>query len=54
MFFPDSIDFFKDVGEVVHVRLICNLMGNHVGTGFVEFASADEAKKVRSLFYFND
>uniref|UniRef100_M4DR24 RRM domain-containing protein n=1 Tax=Brassica campestris TaxID=3711 RepID=M4DR24_BRACM len=39
------IDFFKDVGEVVHVRLICNLMGNHVGTGFVEFASADEAKK---------
>ncbi|KAL0804142.1 hypothetical protein Bca101_096632 [Brassica carinata] len=43
------IDFFKDVGEVVHVRLICNLMGNHVGTGFVEFASADEAKKVRSI-----
>ncbi|XP_013589013.1 PREDICTED: polyadenylate-binding protein, cytoplasmic and nuclear-like [Brassica oleracea var. oleracea] len=39
------IDFFKDVGQVVHVRLICNLMGNHVGTGFVEFASADEAKK---------
>ncbi|KAG5392189.1 hypothetical protein IGI04_022152 [Brassica rapa subsp. trilocularis] len=34
-----------NVGEVVHVRLICNLMGNHVGTGFVEFASADEAKK---------
>ncbi|KAL0729223.1 hypothetical protein Bca4012_025316 [Brassica carinata] len=28
------IDFFKDVGEVVHVRLICNLMGKHVGTGF--------------------
>ncbi|CDY25173.1 BnaC06g03980D [Brassica napus] len=28
------IDFFKDVGQVVHVRLICNLMGNHVGTGF--------------------
>ncbi|KAG2250752.1 hypothetical protein Bca52824_080888 [Brassica carinata] len=45
IFFPDSIDFFKDVGQVVHVRLICNLMGNHVGTGFVEFASADEAKK---------
>ncbi|KAJ4911145.1 RNA-binding (RRM/RBD/RNP motifs) family protein [Raphanus sativus] len=39
------IDFFKDVGEVVHVRLICNRMGKHVGTGFVEFASADEAKK---------
>ncbi|XP_010412635.1 PREDICTED: polyadenylate-binding protein 1-like [Camelina sativa] len=39
------IDFFKDVGEVFSVRLIVNHMGKHVGCGFVEFASANEAKK---------
>ncbi|CAN8303694.1 unnamed protein product [Cochlearia groenlandica] len=38
-------DFFKDVGEVVSVRLIVNPQGKHVGYGFVEFASANEAKK---------
>ncbi|KAG7543383.1 RNA recognition motif domain [Arabidopsis thaliana x Arabidopsis arenosa] len=39
------INFFKDVGEVVHVRLIVNHKGNNVGCGFVQFASIDEAKK---------
>ncbi|CAL9224115.1 unnamed protein product, partial [Arabidopsis halleri] len=39
------INFFKDVGEVVHVRLIVDYTGKHVGDGFVEFASANEAEK---------
>ncbi|KAG7564944.1 RNA recognition motif domain [Arabidopsis suecica] len=42
---PDIISFFKDVGEVFSVRLIVNHRGEHVGCGFVEFASANEAKK---------
>ena len=42
-----SINFFKDVGEVVHVRLIVFRWGNLHGKGFVEFASANEAMKVR-------
>ncbi|EOA16322.1 hypothetical protein CARUB_v10004472mg [Capsella rubella] len=41
----DIINLFKDVGEVVHVRLILNHIGKHVGCAFVEFASANEAKK---------
>ncbi|KAG7648775.1 putative RNA recognition motif domain, nucleotide-binding alpha-beta plait domain superfamily [Arabidopsis thaliana] len=41
----DIINFFKDVGEVVHVRLIVNSQGKHAGWGFVEFASANEAEK---------
>ncbi|VVB06413.1 unnamed protein product [Arabis nemorensis] len=41
----DIIHFFKDVGEVVHVRLIVDNIGKHVGDGFVEFASVNEAKK---------
>ncbi|CAA7049987.1 unnamed protein product [Microthlaspi erraticum] len=41
----DIISFFKDVGEVVHVRLMVNKKGMHVGDGFVEFASSDEANK---------
>ncbi|CAH8277680.1 unnamed protein product [Arabidopsis lyrata] len=41
----DIINFFKDVGQVVHVRLIVNHNGKHVGWGFVEFASNDEAEK---------
>ncbi|VYS56950.1 unnamed protein product [Arabidopsis thaliana] len=40
----DIINFFKDVGQVVHVRLIVNHTGKHVGKGFVEFASAKEAE----------
>ncbi|XP_010475048.1 PREDICTED: polyadenylate-binding protein 4 [Camelina sativa] len=39
------IDFFKDIGEVCRARLIVNHTGEHVGCGFVEFASADKAKK---------
>ncbi|VVB09768.1 unnamed protein product [Arabis nemorensis] len=41
----DVIDFFEGVGEVVHVRLIVNSKVEHVGYGFVEFASANEAMK---------
>ncbi|VVB02613.1 unnamed protein product [Arabis nemorensis] len=39
------IDFFKDVGGVVNVRLNVNHMGGHGGYGYVEFASAYKAKK---------
>lgn len=46
-----SIDFFKNVGQVVRVRLIVNLEGKLVPGGFVEFASADQAKKVRVVVY---
>ncbi|KAF8062825.1 hypothetical protein N665_1195s0012 [Sinapis alba] len=41
----DIISFFKDVGQVVHVRLIVNPKIKHVRLGFVEFASANEAEK---------
>ncbi|XP_010450596.2 PREDICTED: nucleolin [Camelina sativa] len=41
----DIINFFQDVGQVVHVRLIANNKGKHVGWGFVEFASANDAEK---------
>ncbi|XP_010445730.1 PREDICTED: uncharacterized protein LOC104728454 [Camelina sativa] len=41
----DISDFFNYVGGVVSVRLIVNNEGKHVGYGFVEFASAKEAKK---------
>ncbi|CAN6986054.1 unnamed protein product [Brassica rapa subsp. trilocularis] len=40
----DIIDFFKDVGQVVRVRLLLNARGKHVGYGFVEFASSNQAK----------
>ncbi|VFQ76189.1 unnamed protein product [Cuscuta campestris] len=43
----DIINLFKDVGEVVHVRLIVTKMGELKGRGFVEFASAGEAKKAQ-------
>ncbi|VFR00277.1 unnamed protein product [Cuscuta campestris] len=43
----DIINFFKDVGEVVHVRLVVNPKGKHLGYGFVQFASAEKAKKAR-------
>ena len=57
-----SIDFFKDVGQVVGVRLMLNHKGGRVdkrvgrrvenllGIGFVEFASSDEAKKVGGVY----
>ncbi|EOA18955.1 hypothetical protein CARUB_v10007589mg, partial [Capsella rubella] len=38
------INFFKDVGQVVSLRLIVDYTGKHVGDGFVEFASASEAE----------
>uniref|UniRef100_A0A1J3EKY1 Nucleolin 1 n=1 Tax=Noccaea caerulescens TaxID=107243 RepID=A0A1J3EKY1_NOCCA len=41
----DVIDFFKDVGQVVRVRFIVNRKLKQMGCGFVEFASANEAKK---------
>ncbi|CAN6835125.1 unnamed protein product, partial [Brassica oleracea] len=39
------IFYYKDVGEVRRVRLVVNREGEHVGCAFVEFASAEEAKK---------
>ncbi|AED94710.1 RNA-binding (RRM/RBD/RNP motifs) family protein [Arabidopsis thaliana] len=51
------INFFKDVGEVVHVRLILNHTGKHVGCAFVEFGSANEAKmalETKNGEYLND
>ncbi|KAG7548268.1 RNA recognition motif domain [Arabidopsis suecica] len=47
----DIINFFKDVGEVVHVRLIVNSKGCYACWCFVEFASANEAEKVRVVLY---
>ncbi|XP_019086310.1 PREDICTED: nucleolin 2-like [Camelina sativa] len=41
----DIIDFFNDVGEVVHVRLIINQDSRHAGYGYVEFASPNAAKE---------
>ncbi|KAL9294338.1 putative nucleotide-binding alpha-beta plait domain superfamily, RNA-binding domain superfamily [Arabidopsis thaliana] len=42
-----SINFFKVVATVVHVRIGVNHNGKPIGYGLVEFASANEAKKVR-------
>ncbi|CAH8352073.1 unnamed protein product [Eruca vesicaria subsp. sativa] len=42
----DIINFFKDVGEVVHVRLMVDQSTGLMGSGYVEFASAAEAEKV--------
>ncbi|XP_019098253.1 PREDICTED: nucleolin 2-like [Camelina sativa] len=41
----DIIDFFKDVGQVVHVQLAMKEDGRHAGYGFLEFASDNETKK---------
>uniref|UniRef100_A0A1J3J9V0 Polyadenylate-binding protein 2 n=1 Tax=Noccaea caerulescens TaxID=107243 RepID=A0A1J3J9V0_NOCCA len=41
----DIINFFKDVGQVFCLRLIVDYTGKHVGDGFVEFSSANEAEK---------
>lgn len=40
------IEFFKNAGEVVDVRLATDQEGNFRGFGHVEFASAEDAKKV--------
>ncbi|KAJ4911023.1 RNA-binding (RRM/RBD/RNP motifs) family protein [Raphanus sativus] len=53
----EIINFFKDVGEVVHVRLIVDRWGNLQGKGFVEFASANLAMKAlrkKNGEYLND
>lgn len=44
-----SIDLFKDVGQVVHVRLLVDCEGNQIGDGYVEFASSKEAEQVRAV-----
>ncbi|XP_013639375.1 PREDICTED: nucleolin-like [Brassica oleracea var. oleracea] len=41
----NRILYYKNVGEVRRVRLVVNREGEHVGCAFVEFASAEEAKK---------
>ncbi|KAG2313127.1 hypothetical protein Bca4012_027701 [Brassica carinata] len=41
----DTEPILKDVGDVVSVRLIVDHEGKHVGCGFVEFASSNQAKK---------
>ncbi|CAH2065835.1 unnamed protein product, partial [Thlaspi arvense] len=50
--------FFNDVGDIVRVRLIVTREGRRLGCCFVEFASADEAKKAVQtkncrMFYVN-
>ncbi|CAL9247141.1 unnamed protein product [Arabidopsis halleri] len=46
----DIIDFFKDVGQVVSVKLALKREGKRLSSGFVEFSSANEAKKVRLVY----
>ena len=43
----DILDFFKDVAKVVSVQTTVNRKGKPMSSGFVEFASVNEAKKVR-------
>ncbi|VFQ91563.1 unnamed protein product [Cuscuta campestris] len=43
----DIIDFFEDVGKVVQVTRVVDHMGFDLGSGSVEFASANEAKKAQ-------
>ena len=47
----DSIKFFKNVGDVVSVRLIVNRECKHVGYGFIVFASPYEAQEVRLVLF---
>lgn len=47
-----SENFFKEVGEVVDVRFSTNRDdGSFRGFGHVEFASSEEAQKVRVFTY---
>ena len=52
----DIIDLYKDVGQVVHVRLVTDCEGKQNGMGYIEFASAKEAEKVNrsdlNYYYF--
>ncbi|WZZ58716.1 hypothetical protein YC2023_058823 [Brassica napus] len=48
------IDLFKDVGQVVHVRLLVDCEGNQIGDGYVEFASSKEAEQALQKKYLHD
>ncbi|KAL0671392.1 hypothetical protein Bca4012_034096 [Brassica carinata] len=48
------IDLFKDVGQVVHVRLLVDCEGNQIGDGYVEFASSKEAEQALQKKYCID
>ncbi|CAH8359760.1 unnamed protein product [Eruca vesicaria subsp. sativa] len=50
----DLIDLLKDVGKVVHVRLLIDCVGNQIGIGYVEFSSAEEAEKALKKKYLHD
>ncbi|KAL9294337.1 putative RNA recognition motif domain, nucleotide-binding alpha-beta plait domain superfamily [Arabidopsis thaliana] len=43
----DILDFFKDVAKVVSVQITVNRKGKPISSGFVEFASVNEAKKAQ-------
>ena len=47
------MEFFKNVGQVVDVRLSSDADGNFKGYGHVEFATAEEAQKVDVLIGFS-
>ncbi|XP_022548810.2 polyadenylate-binding protein 3-like [Brassica napus] len=48
------IDLFKDVGKVVHVRLLIDCEGNQIGDGYVEFSSSEEAEQALKKEYLPD
>ncbi|KAL0899906.1 hypothetical protein Bca101_083867 [Brassica carinata] len=49
----DIVDFYKDVGQFVHVRLVTNCEGEQMGYGYIEFASAKEAEKALKRKYMH-
>nr|VDC72297.1 unnamed protein product [Brassica rapa] len=49
----DIIDLYKDVGQVVHVRLVTDCEGKQNGMGYIEFASAKEAEKAMKTKYLH-
>ncbi|RID63377.1 hypothetical protein BRARA_E02390 [Brassica rapa] len=49
----DIIDLYKDVGQVVHVRLVTDCKGKQNGMGYIEFASAKEAEKAIKKKYLH-
>ncbi|KAL0743442.1 hypothetical protein Bca4012_084955 [Brassica carinata] len=48
-----NVDFYKDVGQFVHVRLVTNCEGEQMGYGYIEFASAKEAEKALKRKYMH-
>ncbi|KAG2273118.1 hypothetical protein Bca52824_067673 [Brassica carinata] len=50
----DLIDVLKDVGNVVHVRLLIDCQGNQTGKGYVEFSSVEEAERALKKEYLHD